>query len=156
VSTSRILPTAGYVNVTALPKGPNGRALCRYCGREVPKGRQSFCSGEKAKFVYRTGALLTPGAGCVHEHCVRSQPRYARQCVWARDLGRCAGCGKIATHPNASHEWQADHIVPVVEGGGACGLENYRTLCTGCHRVETAKLRARRAAAKVDEEWRKR
>jgi 5-methylcytosine-specific restriction endonuclease McrA len=40
--------------------------------------------------------------------------------------------------------WEADHILPVVEGGGGCGLENYRTLCTPCHKKETAKLAARR------------
>lgn len=42
--------------------------------------------------------------------------------------------------------WEADHIVPVVEGGGCCGLENYRTLCWKCHKQETAKLASRRAA----------
>ncbi len=41
--------------------------------------------------------------------------------------------------------WDADHIVPVVEGGGGCGLENYRTLCVLCHRAETAELASRRA-----------
>jgi len=41
--------------------------------------------------------------------------------------------------------WEADHIVPVVEGGGECGIDNYRTLCIACHRAETAKLAARRA-----------
>ena len=29
--------------------------------------------------------------------------------------------------------WQADHIIPVAEGGGLCGLENMRTLCVLCH-----------------------
>ena len=28
----------------------------------------------------------------------------------------------------------------VALGGGACGLDNLRTLCTPCHRAETAKL----------------
>lgn len=28
--------------------------------------------------------------------------------------------------------WEADHLVPVVEGGGGCGLENLRTLCIPC------------------------
>lgn len=42
--------------------------------------------------------------------------------------------------------WEADHIVPVVEGGGGCGPEGYRTLCLPCHRRETAALAARRAA----------
>lgn len=43
--------------------------------------------------------------------------------------------------------WDADHIVPVVEGGGICGLENYRTLCLKCHRQATAELLARRREA---------
>ncbi len=29
--------------------------------------------------------------------------------------------------------WDADHVVGVAEGGGACGLGNYQTLCLGCH-----------------------
>jgi 5-methylcytosine-specific restriction endonuclease McrA len=39
--------------------------------------------------------------------------------------------------------WDADHIVPVAEGGGECSLENLRTLCIWCHQNETAKLRRR-------------
>lgn len=41
--------------------------------------------------------------------------------------------------------WEADHILPVVEGGGCCGLSNYRTLCVPCHRAETRRLSARLA-----------
>lgn len=41
--------------------------------------------------------------------------------------------------------WEADHIVPVIEGGAALGLENIRTLCLACHKKETAALAARRA-----------
>lgn len=40
--------------------------------------------------------------------------------------------------------WEADHIVPVVEGGGQPKtLDAYRTLCWGCHRAETKALRSR-------------
>jgi 5-methylcytosine-specific restriction enzyme A len=39
--------------------------------------------------------------------------------------------------------WEADHIVAVIEGGGCCGLENYRTLCIPCHRAQTRMLRGR-------------
>jgi 5-methylcytosine-specific restriction endonuclease McrA len=39
--------------------------------------------------------------------------------------------------------WDADHIVPVAEGGGECDLGNVRTLCLHCHRVVTATLRER-------------
>ena len=41
------------------------------------------------------------------------------------------------------HYWEADHIVPVAEGGGCCGLEGLRTLCRGCHAKESGKLRKR-------------
>lgn len=41
--------------------------------------------------------------------------------------------------------WDADHIVPVTEGGGDHGLDNYRTLCHPCHKIVTAELAARRA-----------
>jgi hypothetical protein len=41
--------------------------------------------------------------------------------------------------------WDADHVLPVVEGGGECGLANMRTLCLKCHRTVTADLRKRLA-----------
>lgn len=67
-----------------------------------------------------------------------------------RDQGLCAACRADTTASSSGkrargtgHLWQADHIVPVVEGGGEFGIENYRTLCTGCHRKVTAELLAR-------------
>ena len=48
--------------------------------------------------------------------------------------------------------WEADHIKPVVEGGGQCGLDNYRTLCLRCHKGATAKLATKRAKARKSEE----
>jgi hypothetical protein len=46
--------------------------------------------------------------------------------------------------------WQADHIHPVVEGGGGCGLENLQLLCTPCHAEKTAALCRDRAARRRD------
>lgn len=48
--------------------------------------------------------------------------------------------------------WDADHITPVVEGGGECGLDGYRTLCCRCHRDETTKLKRRLAEQKKREQ----
>jgi 5-methylcytosine-specific restriction endonuclease McrA len=47
--------------------------------------------------------------------------------------------------------WDADHIVPVVEGGGSCSLENIRTLCVPCHQQVTKELARRRASHRRQE-----
>lgn len=51
-----------------------------------------------------------------------------------------------------SSGWDADHIVPVIEGGGLCGLENYRTLCHPCHKAATKALAGRRAEQRAKPE----
>jgi hypothetical protein len=51
-------------------------------------------------------------------------------------------------HTPIPHLWEMDHRIPVVEGGGACSLENLRTLCRACHRRETSALAGRRARAR--------
>ena len=50
---------------------------------------------------------------------------------------------KALKSPSEGDFWQADHIIPVSEGGGECTLSNLRTLCTPCHERETAKLKQR-------------
>ena len=151
-STDRTLK-GGWVRGTAdLPKGDNGRNLCRWCNLEVPRGRQTFCSDF-----------------CVQEWRLRTDPSFLREKTFERDKGVCAACGTDTvaayneirrkrggarlsllrawgmTTLNRKTLWDADHIVPVVEGGGACDLSNIRTLCLRCHRQVTADLRARRA-----------
>jgi 5-methylcytosine-specific restriction protein A len=99
----------------------------------------------------------------VHEWKLRTDPEYLREQVFARDRGVCAMCGldteamrkdkrKLDYKARRQFEkdwsgrrylWDADHIVPVAEGGGECGLGNMRTLCLKCHREVTAALRAR-------------
>ncbi len=44
-----------------------------------------------------------------------------------------------------SSYWDMDHEIPVIEGGGECGLDNLRTLCLWCHKRETKRLARRRA-----------
>lgn len=179
MSTKRFSKT---IPASELPKGPNGRNLCRWCKEEVPKGRRTFCGKPE----------------CTHEFNIRRSGAYARRCVWKRDKGVCAICKKdteqlqriidklrnrvhsyywrkspmadawrarAITRGEKLHKafpalvsparwagsgayycdsgWQADHIVPVAEGGGECGLDGYRTLCTGCHLEETRKLHKR-------------
>ena len=139
MSTSRTMP-GGFVRRDELPKGQTGRPLCRWCNLEVPPRRFTFCS-----------------AWCVHEWRLRTDPGYLREQVFLRDRGVCALCG---SDTNRRREllarwglkrltrktlWDADHIVPVAEGGGECDLENLRTLCLICHRRQTQELRSRLA-----------
>ena len=117
---------------------------------EVPRGRFTFCSVD-----------------CVHEWKLRTQPGYLREQVYERDRGMCASCGAdtmaAARQLRYSHGakrtsllahwglkartrkslWDADHILPVAEGGGECDLGNIRTLCLRCHRAATMELRRR-------------
>ena len=143
--------------------GPNGRRVCRWCGTETAPPRRTWCS-----------------QSCVDEWMVRSSSARMRQAIFRRDQGVCAVCGcdtellrRVLWHVWRSREgadwfdsllgeiglsgnvlsrtlWEADHIVPVVRGGGGCGPENIRTLCVPCHRAETARLAADRARERRD------
>jgi 5-methylcytosine-specific restriction enzyme A len=149
---TRILSEAGYIQREALPLGPNGLPLCRWCQLEIlARRRRTFCSDY-----------------CVHQWRLRSDPGYLRDQVFARDRGVCTVCGidtmaaytalkrsrgkarvealalwGLKTVQTRRSLWDADHILPVAEGGGQCDLDNIRTLCLPCHREATADLRLR-------------
>ena len=53
--------------------------------------------------------------------------------------------------PEEHDFWQADHITAVAEGGGGTGMDNFRTLCTPCHRIETSKLHQRLKSNRLNE-----
>jgi 5-methylcytosine-specific restriction enzyme A len=153
-------------------RGPNGRPFCRWCGEEVAAGRRTFCSEEcvseysirsnpsyARQMVFRRDqgvcALCGTDTEAVQERLVKSwaatrnggdQPAQAAFVAMVEQL-RQQGYTVNRWYPHRSL-WQMDHIVPVVEGGGACGLENLRTLCTPCHKRVTRELAARRAAEK--------
>lgn len=169
---SRTLSEALGREVWKVRRAPSGRALCRFCQEEVPKGRRTFC-----------------GEPCVHEWRVRNSTTYARGEVKKRDRGVCKECGRdtlairarlqrrLNLHRSLDRAprlralrwqrmldrlgllssgdvwkvkspWQMDHVVEVVNGGGTCGLENLQTLCVPCHKRKTRRLAADRAAAR--------
>ena len=129
-----------------------GKAICRWCRGPVAPPRRTFC-----------------GEACVHEWKIRSSPWYVRREVKKRDKGVCRLCGLdvLTAHrewgrrkPPAGDRaarrqwraerprWEADHIVPVADGGGECGLENYRLLCRPCHIRVTQSWRTQRTASR--------
>jgi len=124
------------------PMGTNGKAACLLCEKDIiEKRRSTFCSKK-----------------CASDFRLKTDPSHVRFELFERDNGFCAKCQKdvfnglpfprIRRARGTGDLWQADHIVPVIEGGGECGLDNYRTLCTACHKEETAALAGRRAAAR--------
>ncbi|HVY93438.1 MAG TPA: HNH endonuclease signature motif containing protein [Bryobacteraceae bacterium] len=146
----------GWVRPSDLERGASGRTLCRWCHAETPPRRRTFCSD-----------------ACVHEWRLRTDPGYLREQVFKRDAGVCAQCGINTvqarkdmrrldfaarrkflkdwelTEKSRKTLWDADHIVPVAEGGGQCDLTNMRTLCLKCHRIATAALRERLTAGRA-------
>ena len=129
----------------------DGKPICRWCRGPVVAPRRTFC-----------------GEACVHEWKIRSSPWYVRREVKKRDKGICRLCGfnVIKAHREWSRQkppapdraarrqwrrlrprWEADHIVPVADGGGECGLDNYRLLCRACHVQVTTAWRAQRRLA---------
>lgn len=122
------------MNQSDLPKAEkrDGVWICRWCGGECPGRKRCWCSKE-----------------CLYEYMIRSSARYARRQVEKRDKRICAIC-EVDTDTSREEGqwdvlWHMDHIIPVVEGGGCCGLDNLRTLCLWCHKEETADLASRRA-----------
>lgn len=142
----------GRIHHRALSIGPNGLPLCRWCELEIlAKRRRTFCSEY-----------------CVHQWRLRTDPGYLRDQVFSRDKGVCSLCqadtvaiysalkrsrGRaqaaglslygMKTVVSRRSLWDADHILPVAEGGGQCDLDNLRILCLPCHRETTAQLRLR-------------
>lgn len=153
-----------------LPKAEKGH--CRWCQKPVPKGRRSWCSqacvdeyrirsdpGFVRQQVWKRDKGICALCGLDCPQLMRIQLT-ARRGHWTK--GKQCGIRRfapprpslleallarypwLAKHRRRSTYWDADHIVPVVEGGGQCGLDGYRTLCIGCHQRQTAELAARR------------
>ncbi len=138
---------------------PRIKGFCAWCGKAF-RGRK-YCSQE-----------------CRQDAYIRASGSEVRCRVFQRDKSVCAACGTdcewvkqqyrimrnarrenqealwqfavaLGPYRSTGYEfWQADHIIPVSEGGGVCGLDNYRTLCLRCHKLDTALLAKRLAERK--------
>lgn len=158
MSTTR--RTAGVYS-RARPLGPNGERICYQCGGPLPKGRTYNCSPE-----------------CSEKWQMRTSPSWMRHHVFKRDKGICALCGldtialadaldwclghlesadfnalRFAIGVGSRYGgdlWDADHILPVIEGGGECDLDNLRTLCIPCHKKVTRDMHHRHKRARIE------
>ena len=124
-------------------------ARVRYRVEKRDKGVCAGC-GIDTRRIERIMRRLEARASSYHRHA--GMPSAEVLAAWHR---RCKRAAEIVSdwmggrshwdRWSSKHLWEADHIIPVSEGGGGCGLENYRTLCLPCHKKETADLAARTA-----------
>lgn len=135
-----------------------GVVLCCWCDKPTPKGMRKYCSADcrmqvdvrVRPHVMRWYVEQRDREVCALCHCdLKALKRVLRHLSrgdeWSLLLGSAARfiLGLMGFNPDSAL-WEADHIVPISEGGDL-GPENVRTLCVPCHKGETAKLSKRRA-----------
>jgi 5-methylcytosine-specific restriction protein A len=163
VSTIRRTPG---IYASPAPRGPNGERLCRNCKGPMPKGARHNCSAKCSeewqcktspsilrRVIERRDKGVCALCGIDTLALKREYTALRKELkvkAW-EDYPANDVCRAFLSHQGippgraCSDWWDADHITPVVEGGGECGPEGYRTLCIPCHKDVTAELAARRA-----------
>ena len=134
-----------------LPKNDSGFVSCRWCGGDVKPPRRTMCSPECVHELlirrdnrYIRDCLYKRDKGiCVL--CNTDTKDIAKKALSLEYNDRVEylkefNIGikrKIWKRKHGGGLWDADHIIPVKEGGGQCGLDNLRTLCIKCHKEIT-------------------
>ena len=154
----------------SVKRGAGKRSICRWCGKICPKRRRSWCSDECASefnirsspgklrsAVYKRDRGVCAACGLntntllrrrwVKERVKRPNSRNAatkkRYHTLLRSARKMWREEMISLgFPTNKSPWQADHVLPVSRGGGACGLDNVQTLCYPCHAKKTARENA--------------
>lgn len=155
------------------PKGQNGERLCRNCLGPMPKDKRLHNCSPKCVEEWRCKtspshlrwvlfrrdhgvcakcALDTKALQKEYEvFCYGAERKWVSN--WYGDAKRNHSERRdwltergIPMGRESTDWWDADHIIPVIEGGGECGTDNLQTLCIPCHRKETAELRKRMTA----------
>jgi 5-methylcytosine-specific restriction protein A len=150
------------------PLGPNGEKICYNCGGPLPKGRPYNCSTECSE-EWRTKTSPSHMRFRVYQRdkgvCARCGLDTVALQEEYRKLPKAKGWNEndidvreefrkahgIPAGRTTTDWWDADHIVPVIEGGGECGLANYRTLCIPCHQTVTRELHSRAKQKRKEE-----
>ena len=100
------------------PDKEDGTCACG-CGKKLTGRKKRWYSKECSQ-----KALIT-------FYIVKGDTKAIRDLLYSKEQGYCRSCGVY------DENWHADHIIPVHKGGGACGIENFQTLCTDCHKEKT-------------------
>lgn len=145
-----------YLNSSMLPSIPKG--FCKWCGGKAARVWCGVQCRQEAyvRMGYVTNYLLVRDRGrckkCGLDTKWLTQQINNIQWIWRRDrnMPHIEFHRQLGWTDRYNRLWEADHIIPVSEGGGCCGLENFQTLCLPCHKNESAILAKRRASDKRD------
>lgn len=135
----------------SLPTNENGNVLCRWCSGPVYPPRKTMCSKEcvhelklriSGRYVRDCVYIRDNGICSI---CSIDTKEIAKKALLLNgeelfDYLKQYNIGKkrkIWKKKHGGGLWDADHIVAVKDGGGECGLDNYRTLCIKCHKNVT-------------------
>lgn len=147
-------------------KQPDGTHLCRQhdCNNVLKSGIRSFCSeackdkalihcwpAEQRRQTLKRdkGICAKCGLDCIAAWKIINHAP-ATPLAWSREnrgLTWVEVFLGIRISPNRRSFWDANHIVPVSEGGTS-DLNNLETLCILCHQKHTKELRGRAAKAR--------
>lgn len=117
-------------NINLADFTPNISNLCGCgCGNELTGRKKRWASPECADKSYAYFSIIKGSVSAI------------RKALFAIDCGYCRSCGAYDAN------WQADHILPVWQGGGGCDLSNFQTLCCDCHQQKTNNQRVGHLAA---------
>ena len=123
------------------------RGVCAACGYDADAAYKLL--RDAAWEDCRLGGgqwVMQRGSYCSHW---LKEERWARQFPRFHALAEQMGIPMRRRDVVNTSLWEADHVVPVSEGGGCCGLEGFQTLCWRCHLEETRRLTQRRKAKRL-------
>jgi len=150
---SRYRDNRGFIDPQTLPVNDQGFRCCRYCNQSVKPPKKTFCSKECVhEYLLRSSGKYLRSMVYKRDLGICSicdiDTKKTAQLLFdldsndperkrLYDVYNISTKRKITPNKNGGGLWDADHIIPVKNGGGQCGLENMRTLCISCHKIIT-------------------
>jgi 5-methylcytosine-specific restriction protein A len=146
------------IDAKLLPKNEDGYTCCRWCNNSVIPPKRTMCSPECVHellirtnnnylrtCVYKRDKGICALCGCdtkdIAKKAITLENEERNIFLKEHDISIKR---KIWIKKHGGGLWDADHIIPVKNGGGQCGLDNLRTLCIKCHKNETKILNSKK------------
>jgi 5-methylcytosine-specific restriction endonuclease McrA len=152
--------------------GPNGKNLCHWCSKELDPPMKTFCGDPICMHEYKIrsnssyareqvfkrdkGVCASCGLDTEKLREVLTAVRLESEEIYLDLVRQYRRKYKFGFHLD-KHWYEMDHILPVAEGGGSCGLNNLQTLCLVCHRSKTREQRRRKRCRRkgIVDQWKK-